>query len=1122
VKYNVDFLQEEFPFLYEVAMEAEKHVFSDPRTSIFYSRHTLERAVHWLYDHDDYLQRPEIDSLHELLLERTFQENLSPGMGYTLDFIHRVGNRAIYSEERLSSTKAKEVFRYLFNFLAWIYTYYGKDPIKELVFDEEILKSHSANREKEKSIEELKKLGEVLQEKEKSIRQLQKENEELRKRIKENNPRTRKHIKNIYEYSEAETRSLLIDELLSEAGWSQERGNMTREYLLKGLPTKTGNGYADYVLWSDTKLPYAVVEAKRTSSSAKEGYMQAVFYADSLEKQFGIRPIVFLTNGFKIYIAEEREDYPREIHGFYTQDQLERIIQRRSKKQPLHSQRLNKQIAGRYYQEEAIRRTTETFESGKRRALLVMATGTGKTRTAVSLVDVLMRSEWVKKVLFLADRRELVSQAFEKFAEFLPHQPSVNMLRDKYDISANIYFSTYKTMMNALEQRLPSGQKQFNVGSFDLVIVDEAHRSVYKKYGMLFEYFDALLVGLTATPKSDIDKNTYRIFELEDNKPTYAYEYQRAVDEGYLVPAVPISVETKFLREGIHYDQLSEEDKEIYEETFMDPLTEEMPKSIEKTAINDWLFNEDTIDNAWKVVMEKGIKINGGDEIGKTIIFARNHPHAEFIVERFYKLYGKRYSAEFCQVIDNYTRNAEELLKAFKNPDKYPRIAVSVDMLDTGIDIPEIVNLVILKPVYSKAKFWQMIGRGTRTRENLFGPGLDKKEFYVFDFCKNIEFFKAFPKGKEAKQQVSISQKIMESKARIIFELGKEPYKDDEELQQYRATLIQEMVASIKALDKTHFTVRPALAYVLKYENESLWDSLLEEELREIITHITPLLVIDEKDTVKRLDYLLYEMQRSIVEGKGCPPNQVKRLQEVGRRLEKKRTIDEIKAKIDLIRAIQKKDFFEHVSIATLEEIRKELRDLMQYMDRDDREPLYINLSDEVTKIEMSELPIQSDYQEYHQSIRAYLERYRDHVSIQKIRMNKQLTETDLRELEKILFQGRPETEEEFRKHFKKDEPLTVLIRELIGLDVNAAKEAFSEFLKDKTLNANQIDFVNTIIDFFVSNGRLDPKKLFQEQPFTGFHPNGVVGIFPDKNKRLKLLQVIHSINKRAEVLDIS
>lgn len=473
----------------------------------------------------------------------------------------------------------------------------------------------------------------------------------------------------------------------------------------------------------------------------------------------GQRPIIFYTNGFTTWLWDDLMYPPRQVQGFYTQEELHRLILRRSQRKILKNRPVNKVIAGRYYQEEAIRRVTEAFEKGERTALLVMATGTGKTRTTIALCEILMKAGWVKNALFLADRNALVTQAKNAFVEHWPSLTVTDLTKEKENEKSRMVFSTYPTIMNLIDKEVDENGRFYGPGHFDLIIVDEAHRSVYVKYKAIFEYFDALLLGLTATPKSEVDRNTYELFGRDSHDPTYAYELDQAIADGYLVPPKCISVPVKFHREGIKYKDLTDKEKEEYEMTFRDEEHDLLPDAIDASALNAWLFNKNTVDQILSYVMEHGVKIEGGDKLGKTIIFARNHKHAEFIEDRFNQLYPEK-KGHFLRIIDNYDKHAQATLGNFSDPEKLPQIAVSVDMLDTGIDIHEIVNLVFLKPVKFSAKYWQMIGRGTRTRENLFGPGLHKTHFLIFDFCENFEFFDQYPDGVEPSPQESVSQKV--------------------------------------------------------------------------------------------------------------------------------------------------------------------------------------------------------------------------------------------------------------------------------------------------------------------------------------------------------------------------
>ncbi|MCG4585754.1 DEAD/DEAH box helicase family protein, partial [Anaerosalibacter bizertensis] len=502
------------------------------------------------------------------------------------------------------------------------------------------------------------------------------------------------------------------------------------------MDNSSGIGFVDYVLYGDDGNPLAIVEAKKTSVSPRIGKVQAKMYAEAIEIETGIRPIIFYTNGIDYYIWDDT-DYPeRKIAGIYSKKDLESLNFKKKNKKSLKNPDIKDEITNRPYQKEAITRVLEAYEKGHRKALLVMATGSGKTRTAASIVDILNRRNWAKNILFLADRTALVKQAKQSFNEYLPSLSLCNLLNNKDDINSRMIFSTYPTMMNAIDEvKSEDGKKMFTNGHFDLIIVDESHRSIYKKYQDIFDYFDANLLGLTATPVDEIDRNTYRVFDLEDNNPTFAYELKEAIEDGYLVDyELPTVSETKLMKDGIKYNELSEEEKEQFEMTFDD--LEDIPSE----ELNKSLFNKDTVDIVIQELMEKGIKVEGGDKLGKTIIFAANQRHADFIVERFDALYPE-YKGHFAQAIYHNINYVDNVIDNFKDKDSYPQIAVSVDMLDTGIDVPELVNLVFFKKVRSKAKFWQMIGRGTRLCEDLFGPGLHKEKFFIFDYYRNFEFF---------------------------------------------------------------------------------------------------------------------------------------------------------------------------------------------------------------------------------------------------------------------------------------------------------------------------------------------------------------------------------------------
>ena len=622
------FLQPEWPEIFTASAKAELTVYSDPRTACFYARRSLELAVNWLYIHDPSLRKPYRDELSTLIHEPTFYQLVGQALHAKIRIIKDLGNLAVHSTKPLRQIDSLSAIRELFHFCYWLGRTYARTPQGKppaiLIFDLDQLPKTSPVPAQ--TLEQLKKLSEELEARDKKITELAASNvaldAELAKLRSEISEIKRQNTAqpDTHDYSEAETRDYYIDLLLKEAGWPLDQ-TRDREFEVSGMPSDGGKGYVDYVLWGDDGKPLALVEAKRTKRDAVVGQQQAKLYADCLETRFGQRPVIFLSNGYDHWIWDDARYPPRKIQGFLKKDELELLIQRRDTRLPLGKAVINSKIVERFYQERAIRRICEAFErDNDRRALLVMATGAGKTRTVIALCDLLMRCNWVKRVLFLADRLALVTQAVNAFKAHLPSSSPVNLVTEK-NTDGRVYVSTYPTMMGLIEDT-SDGQRKFGVGHFDLVIIDEAHRSVYQRYGAIFDYFDSLLVGLTATPRDETERDTYRLFGLEQGVPTDAYELEDAVSDGFLVPARSVSVPLRFQREGINYDELSEDEKREWEELDWNE-EEEVPDRVEPEAVNKWLFNIDTVDKVLENLMRLGQKVADGDRLGKTIIFAK-------------------------------------------------------------------------------------------------------------------------------------------------------------------------------------------------------------------------------------------------------------------------------------------------------------------------------------------------------------------------------------------------------------------------------------------------------------------------------------------------------------------
>lgn len=1120
---NFKFLVKDFSKIFDLALQAEKNAISAPRTSLFYARLSLEQSIQWLYAHDDELEYPWQNSLASLIYEPSFQKLIPPWLFNGIQYVRKSGNMAVHDHREPTHQQAVGALKNLFQFCRWIFFAYGSEKMKIPPFNESLITGAGI---KDKTMAEVQFLEkryktEIGQEYKRSQRTyVNTENEEKvlfrLEPIPEEFSRKEQTYNEPEDFDELETRKLFIDLLLREAGWDPDSPNVP-EYPVTGMPTPTGQGYVDYVLWGDDGLPIAVVEAKKTIIAPHDGQHQASLYADCLEKKFDRRPVIYFTNGFKTWMWDDLNYPPREVMGFYTCDELQTLINRRTLSKPLHEFQVNPAISGRYYQIEAVRRVCEDFENRRRKALLVMATGSGKTRVAAALVDILARANWAQKILFLADRNALVRQAKNMVSEQLPFLSVVDITKEKEDDTSRMVFSTYQTMMNRVDGERSDDKRYYSVGHFDLVIIDEAHRSIYHKYQALFEYFDALWVGLTATPKSDVDRNTYEIFDREDHNPTYAYELKTAVDDKYLVPPKAASVPIKFPNEGIKYKDLTEQEKEEYEEKFYDEEQDVLPKAIFPTALNEWLFNTDTVDKVLTYLMDFGLKIESGDKLGKTIVFANNHKHALFIEERFNKLYP-HLKGGFLRIIDNYERFADDLILKFSDPSKSPQIALSVDMLDTGIDVEEILNLVFFKRVRSSSKFWQMIGRGTRLCPNIFGPGDHKKCFYIFDFCENFEFFDNYPEGIEPGITESLNAKIF--KARLqLSQLLISIVDQDKYNEIFRNELLDLLHRDICTLDQTIINVRRHLEYVVEFNNRERWNVLSSLDIKHIREELASLPPVPEDDEMaRRFDLYLLNFMLSYLEDKTVADKFRENIHKIAHALEAKAAIPLVRAKMTVLKELQTSLYWETISLKKLENMRQELRELIRFLEKDTRDDVYTHFSDEFIgeTVWREIIPIYTSMESYKQRVERFVRENQEMLVIKKLKYNIPMTSYELIELENILFDGKERgTKDDLNKELGEARPLGIFIRSIIGLDAGAAKQAFAGFLTEGNYTADQIRFINTIIDHLTQNGIIDKGMLF-ESPFTDIHDQGLVGVFGKASERDKIIEIIDRINSNA------
>lgn len=1093
---NFDFLTKEkqFEAFAGVAISAEKIISIDTEASAINCRRAMEFAIKWMYSVDASLDMPYKENLASLMGSEDFREIVGIDIWKRLEFIRMVGNNAAHKARKITYDQAALCLKNLHIFFDFIAYCYAENYI-ETEFDETILGTFGQTK------------PDVTAQLELDLKTLMAENKSLKEELTSKRERQQEtYTPKPLDLTEYKTRKLYIDTMLQDAGW-QEGNTWLNEVELPGMPNKSEIGFADYVLYDDAHKPLAVVEAKRTCVDVAKGRQQAKLYADIIEKQCGRRPVVFLTNGFETRIIDNQ--YPeRKVASIYSKRDLEKLFNLQSTKSTLAFVDVNKDIAGRYYQEAAIRAACETFgNKNRRKTLLVMATGSGKTRTVIALTDVFLRAGWIKNVLFLADRNSLVTQAKRSFANMLPDLSVTNLCEEKDNYSAHCVFSTYQTMMNCIDTVQDDEGKLFTCGHFDLIICDEAHRSIYNKYRDIFNYFDAPLVGLTATPKDEIDKNTYEVFELENGVPTYGYELAQAVKDGYLVDYLSVETKLKFIEQGIAYEDLTDEEKEEYEKTF-EGEDGELPDRIESSALNTWIFNEDTIKQVLHILMTEGIRINYGERVGKTIIFAKNHDHAEKILEVFNKEYP--HLPGFAMVIDNYMTYAQSAIDEFSDPNKLPQIAISVDMLDTGIDVPEVVNLVFFKKVMSKAKFWQMIGRGTRLCEGLI-DGEDKDKFYIFDFCGNFEFFR-MNKGKATANMLALQGAIFNLKFQMVYKLQDINYQTDY-LVSYRKDLVNSLSGNVGELNRDNFAVKQHLKYVDLYSNNKNYDSLTYEDTLMVREELAPL-ILPEKDEISavRFDALVYGIELAYLIGQKNNRARKDLLNRVNA-VAGVANIPEIQAKAELIKKIIETDYVDNADVNDFEHIRTELRHLMKYIPPSKRNTYNTNFGDDILSMDWNESELENDELEnYKAKAEFYVRQHQDHLVIAKLKTNRPLTDLDVKTLENILW-GEVGTKEDYEREYG-EKPLGEFVRGIVGLDMNAAKEAFSEFLNESYLDSRQIYFVNQIVEYIVHNGMMKDLSVLQESPFTD--KGSVVEIFEDINVWLGIRKVIDQINANA------
>lgn len=934
--------------------------------------------------------------------------------------------------------------------------------------------------------------------------------------------------------SEAQTRRDLIDPMLANAGFYLGQ-NATVEYAVQGMPisaeSPSGKGFVDYVLWDDDGKPLAVIEAKRSSAHLSNGAVQARLYADCIEAQFGRRPIIFCTNGHLIEMTDDAAGLPgsglgyptRPVEGYPSAEQLRQMINRRTTRKSLTSAVVDTKIAGRDYQQEMIRRVTETFEQDlRRRALLVMATGTGKTRVAIATSKLLRESNWVGNVLFLADRTALVDQAHDNFVKLYPESAPVNLLEKSPGVGG-IYISTYQTMMGLINDEGETRAK-FKPFDFDLIIIDEAHRSIYHRFKRILDYFDAYVLGLTATPKTEVHRNTYQLFDIDGKNPTGSYTLEQAIEDKYLVAPQVITQDSLFLRSGVRYEDLDTDEQQRWEEAEWgsdedgNPL--DPPDGVSAAEINSRLYNRDTIRKVLNTLVTEGIKVEGGERLGKTIIFARTQQHANLIKEEF-DHHFPLHAGHRASVITHSTRYATSELKRFKNPASDLNVAISVDMLDTGVDVPEVVNLVFFKPVYSTTKFWQMIGRGTRLCENLFGYGLHKDKFRVFDFCGNVQFFmEAQPEDPGVGRQVSLSEKLFISRAMLIAQCDQ----SDEAPVDLRNQIVADLHELVRQISLSNIQVRPLDRPILEhYRREEAWAKITEEDVEKLSEHIAhlPMQTIKETESAKRFDLIILQLQLGLLHEDASWSKNRQRVETIATEL---LTVAEnlpfVAAVSATLEVLLDAEWWSGVTITELEKVRRELRDLVGFVPRGQRHIVVLDMEDEFGDIAEVDMHIQHaaigvNPTLIEEQLRTILEGHHDSLAMQKLRTARPLTDSDVEDLEAMVANAGFEGIDEVRESLGGD-TIPAFIRRLVGLEEEAMRAEFADLLEGSTLTANQISFIRHMVKVLVNNGGLTMQETFDES----FYPYGRVSdlFYNNQSIVLDLKSRLDRINSAVEV----
>jgi len=1111
---NFEILRNGWPELAALGAFAEAYAHPDPASALVKLRLFAENLTKDLY-RDLRLPKPDQPTFIDLLKNHAFAA-ITPKV--VLDKLHAIrihGNKAAHGES-VKAQKAIWLLQEAYDLGRWMFVQYGNGERESIPpFSDPAPKpaaeGTAQSRQRRQILEKLAAqeaqmqalLGE-LEETRKAQKVAKKEAEELKSLAA-----SASSTANALEFSEDETRTRLIDSQLASAGWDVALGlestaEVGKEIEVEHQPTDSGLGYADYVLWDDNGNPLAVVEAKKTSVDAERGRQQAKLYADGLEKMRGYRPVIFYTNGFDIWIWDDAQGFPpRKLFGFYSKDSLQYLANfQRAEREPLDTIEINETIVNRLYQIEAIKRVGERFSDKHRRALIVQATGTGKTRVAIALTDLLIRAGWVKRVLFLCDRRELRKQAKNAYNDFLSEPIRIVTSRVKPDASERIFLATYPAMQKVFQS--------FDVGFFDLIISDESHRSIYNVYGDIFRYFDCHQIGLTATPVDFVTRSTFRLFDCEGQLPTANYDLEQAVDDEWLTPFEVFEHTTEFLREGITLDSLTKEQIEELEEQGEDPSQYDFTSE----QVDKIIYNKDTNRAILRNLMENGLRDATDQVPGKSIVFARNHQHAVLMRQLFDEMYPQ-YGGKFCQVIDNYDPRAEQLIDDFKGEgtNNDLTIAISVDMLDTGIDIPELLNLVFAKPIKSPVKFWQMIGRGTRLCEDLFGPGEDKTIFRIFDHWGNFERHEMGYRPAEPVQGKSMTQLLFEERLLLaetalqkseisVFEMAVGLVAAD------IAALPDESIAVREKWKEIHSLSAPATLQT--------FSPMTVARLRQDIASLMQWRNIRGRGDAYALDLLAARMQNALIRGSSKLDDL--KVELMDRLAALQMHLNPVREKAETIKLVKSDGFWKKPSIQALEDVRQPLREIMHHRERGgvtSPPPKIVDITEDESTLQYGRrsTSLRSvDMKAYQQIVEAELKKHFDKdPTLRKIRAGKPVSHADIEALVSLVLTQSPNASRDVLEDFFRStaEHLEYAIRTIIGMESKAVAEKFSEFArKHPKLTAKQTRFLGLLQNHIARYGSITVDRLY-EQPFTVVDADGIDGVFQTEQEIEDLLRVV-------------